>query len=684
MEFTHLNELLVENFNKMTEGATHLFEVGLDRDEMWALYLDSFPPGSNEIFRERREFDCGCCRQFVKTIGNVVAIKDNVVYTIWGLETGDEVYQPVLDALDVYVKSKVVSDIWLGESQKVGTLKNFEPLESGKTIQWDHFYLEIPKHFVNNKDVTKKSIAELIAPFRDARNVFERSLNELTQESVLTVLELIAQNSLYKGEENKFVLTEFLKHKKVYDSLQTEEKSNYTWEQSVKMSGAISKIRNTSIGSLLIDISENMDLDAAVRKYEKMVAGENYKRSKPIYSKKMVEDALKTVEEAGYKPSLPRQHAKVDDITIQNIIFANEDAASRIGGGDVFDEMLSEVAINPKKFSKVDEISIEHLVKNVLSSPVQSLELFVENRHAPNFVSLIGPVNKDSKSMFKWDNGFSWAYAGNITDSSMKERVKELGGKVDGVLRFSIQWNDSKYDGNDLDAHCKEPGGYEIYYRNKQRFSPTGGMLDVDIIEPEEGVPAVENITWADKSEMKKGTYVFFVENFNNRGGKGGFKAEIEFDGVIHTFEYNKELRHKERVMVAEVEFDGVNFTIKEKLPSNVSSKEVWNVKTNQFVPVTVAMLSPNYWDGQKAIGHKHYFFMLKDCVNPESPNGFYNEFLKEDLMKHRRVFEALGSKMAVQTVEDQLSGLGFSSTKRNHVLIKIKGQSERVVKVTF
>jgi len=268
----------------------------------------------------------------------------------------------------------------------------------------------------------------------------------------------------------------------------------------------------------------------------------------------------------------------------------------------------------------------------------------------------------------------------------MKERVKAAGGKVDGVLRFSIQWNDDGDNDNDFDAHCKEPSGNVISFRNTKNYSTTG-ELDVDIHCPSAEIQnkvAVENITWSRKDKMGQGTYSFSVNNFNHRGSRKGFSAEIEFEGQIYSFVYDKELRQSEIVQVATVKFDENGFSISEKLTSTSSSKEMWGVKSNVFTPVSVCMYSPNYWDMQDGIGNKHYFFMLNGCINAESPNGFFNEFINEDLMKHKRVFEALGGKMKVEDTDDQLSGVGFSSTQRNSIICKVDGSFSRIIKVVF
>ena len=688
--FRDFVKAIQKNLQQMSKDSSRLFTVNVDTEELYNLYLDSFPAGTNEIYRERREYDCSCCRHFIRDVGNVVSIKNGELHTIWGINpVSDDKYNVVAAALDAYVKQKAVSGVFIKKEKRIGTPENREMLPTGKINKYEHFFVDLPEICIF-KEYYGHTLEGDLSQFRDIRNVFKRSLDEISKEAVDTVLELIAQNSLYKGAEWKKQLTEFKNYQKEYGKLTDKQKELWIWEKSISAGAVIGKIRNHSIGTLLVNISEGMDLDLAVRKYEQIVAPVNYKRPKAIFTKKMLEDAKKTITELGYMDSLQRRFATLDDITVNNILFSNKDAAKRITGAmDLFDEMEQDVAIDPKRFSKVEEISAEDFIKNVL--PVaKELEVYLENKHIQNMVSLIAPEVADAKTMFKWNNGMSWAYTGNITDSDIKENVKAAGGSVTGIVRFSIQWNDGNgKDNSDLDAHCLEPqGGDHIYFSHKiSRY--TGGELDIDITDPiyqckSNGGVAVENITYPSKERMKPGTYKFYVNQYSFRNSQG-FKAEVEVNGEIHSYEYNTPVRGN--VDVAEVILDqSGNFKVVDKLPGNCAtiSKDVWGIKTLQFTPVSVVCYSPNYWDEQKGIGHQHLFFMLKDCINPEEPNGYYNEFLKPELEQHRRVFEALGAKAHVKDVDDQLSGVGFSLTKRNDLIIKVKGATERVLKVKF
>lgn len=688
--FKDFVKAIQKNLQQMSKDSSRLFTVNVDTEELYNLYLDSFPAGTNEIYRERREYDCSCCRHFIRDVGNVVSIKNGELHTIWGINpVSDDKYNVVAAALDAYVKQKAVLGVFLKKEKRIGTPENREMLPTGKINKYEHFFVDLPEICIF-KECYGHTLEGDLSQFRDVRNVFKRSLDEISKEAVDTVLELIAQNSLYKGAEWKKQLTEFKNYQKEYGKLTDKQKELWIWEKSISAGAVIGKIRNHSIGTLLVNISEGMDLDIAVRKYEQIVAPVNYKRPKAIFTKKMLEDAKKTITELGYMDSLQRRFATLDDITVNNILFSNKDAAKRITGAmDLFDEMEQDVAIDPKRFSKVEEISAEDFIKNVL--PVaKELEVYLENKHIQNMVSLIAPEVADAKTMFKWNNGMSWAYTGNITDSDIKENVKAAGGSVTGIVRFSIQWNDGNgKDNSDLDAHCLEPqGGDHIYFSHKiSRY--TGGELDIDITDPiyqckSNGGVAVENITYPSKERMKPGTYKFYVNQYSFRNSQG-FKAEVEVNGEIHSYEYNTPVRGN--VDVAEVILDqSGNFKVVDKLPGNCAtiSKDVWGIKTLQFTPVSVVCYSPNYWDEQKGIGHQHLFFMLKDCINPEEPNGYYNEFLKPELEQHRRVFEALGAKAHVKDVDNQLSGVGFSLTKRNDLIIKVKGATERVLKIKF
>lgn len=668
MDFVEFRNLQQAHIDNMLAEAV-LFTVDVYTEVLWNLYLDSFPPGTNEIFRERREFDCSCCRQFVKNFGNVVAVTDTSVRSVWGFTIEDATFGPVVAALDNLVTNSPINGVFITKETSFGASVTRE-LRDEHVITWNHFHVRIPNTFRSEDLGSAKN------KFTTNRAVLESSLQLISVNAVEAVLDLIAQNSLYRGEEWERTLKQFLALKEEYDRIEGD-KNTWCWVTSVEVGPVVGRIKNHSIGTLLLDISAGTDLDVAVRKYEVVVAPTNYKRPKPVFTAKMVEEARKTVQGLGL--SLGRRFAHLGDITVNDVLFA--DRSVKLGGGDVFTRMANGVPINPKSFSKVEEVQVTKFVHDILPRAA-GLEVLVENQHISNLVSLIAPL-EDGPEMFKWPNNFSWAYNGNIADS-MKQRVAAAGGKVDGVLRFSIQWNDNETDLNDYDAHCIEPNGNHIFFPNKGRRHSSTGMLDVDITHPEPKQVAVENITWVDARRMLEGVYRFSVHNYINRGGTGGFAAEIEYGGEIHQYEYRKSIRGGDDVLVARLRFSqatGIEFI--ESLPSSFSPKEVWGITTNQFVPVLGVMYSPNYWNGH-AVGNRHYIFALKGCVNDDTPNGFFNEYLNEYLMKHKRVFEALGKEMRVAPSDQQLSGLGFAATQRNSVVVKVSGHTNRTIRVIF
>jgi len=649
-----------------------LFRMAVTKEALWDTYLGSFPEGTNPIFKERREHDCQCCRSFIRAVGGLVAIIDGKIVSIWDVKTEGE-YQVVADALSALVKSAPIENIFLHTETQAGIDKNFQ--DTGEGIKtWNHFYIKLP-----TANICKGvDIGTRLGESRSAKDVFARALAELTLDSVDTVLELIAQNSLYRGEEHKFVVDSFRKLKVAYGELTTDlQRDIFCWSSAAP--GSVKHIRNSAIGTLLVDLSEGMDLDVAVKVFEFKVAGPNYKRPTALVTKAMVEKAQKAIEELGLTSALERRYATLQDITVNNILFADRDAKKVIQGG-VFAEISSGIAEKPQSFDKVEEIPVDVFLSSVMPA-AKSVEVMLENRHEANLVSLIAPVDPEAKNMFKWPNKFSWSYTGEMADS-IKERVKKAGGKIEGDLCCRLAWDYT----DDLDFHMLEPkGGTHIYFGNRRSKSLCGGILDVDANGGDGIMPnPVENIYYADKRTMKEGSYVLNVNNYSRRSSGVGFEVEIEFDGKILNFVYDKVLKTGDTVRVAEIRYskkDG--FSIVNSLPSSQTVKNMWGLSTQSFHKVSALMMSPNYWD-DKTVGNKHLFFMLDGCLNDGRARGFFNEFLAEELTPHRKVLEVVGSKMKTEKSQNQLSGIGFSSTQRNHVLCKVEGKFTRVVKVVF
>lgn len=647
---------------------TGLFEVAADKDVVWNHYLDSFPAGTNLLFRERREYDCNCCKQFIRDVGRVVTFVDGKRVSIWDIKV-DGYYQTVVDALSALIHAAPIADEFLHFTTKVGTAQS-NVLENDQVVTYNHFHAVLPAAFVKpNAD-----IATALSRSRSNVQVLERSLIELTADAAETIIELNAQGSLYRGNEQIASVNLFLELKNKYDALDAAGKEAFVWTNGLKL-GERGKFRNTAIGTLLEDLSGGMDIESAVKRWEKVMAPANYKRPTALVTEAMIKKAQQTVQDMGLIDSLPRRYAVLEDLTVNNVLFADRNTQKAT---DVFGDLLKGAKKPVKGPANVEEISIEKFIREVLPTAT-SIEALVENRHTGNLVSLVAPVYPDAPNMLKWDNNFSWSYNGEVTDS-IKERVKAAGGKVEGALRISLAWS----NGDDLDLHMRTPRGDHLYYGNRRG---SGAYLDLDMngMDKHDDLNPVENIIFERENDIQEGIYKVWVNQYNVRSrDRIGFTLQLEHGNT--TLEFN---RPQAMARGSNVDVITFRYTRKggveviESLPHTKQSKDVWGIATEQFQKVSVVMNSPNHWDDQE-VGNKHYFFMLEGAKQPGTTRGFYNEYLRNELNEHRKVFEHLAGKMKVPASDDQLSGLGFSDTQRNELTVKVTGAFTRTLKVIF
>lgn len=668
MDFKVFAQAVENHFNKMAKK--DLYTVTVDKNELWELYLASFPEGTNLIYKERTEYDCNCCKNFIRGVGAVVTIENNKLVSIWDITVG-EGFQPIADALAAFVKKQKIDTPFSFHSTTAGVKHTRQQLEDKSIKTWNHFFCKIPKTYVD-------ATPEQLGGFKATKHVFERGLKEITKESLDIVLELIDQKSLYKGDEYKTSIQSFRKLKIEFDKITNEaEKDNFCWS-NYTMFGA--RIKNDVQGTLLMDISEGKPLDLAVKAFETKVAPANYKRTTALITKGMIEQAMKKIEELDIKDSLYRRFATAQDLSVNNVLFADKSTAADMKDS-LLDALMQQAKPSTQNYSKVEEVSIEDFIK--LIPTINEMEVMFENKHTPNLMSLIAPKYDDTPNILKWGNNFSWSYNGNVTDS-IKEKVKRAGGNINGVLRISLSW----FNYDDLDLHVREPGGNHIYHGNSGQIHPSSGVLDVDMnIRANGSREAVENIVWTNKSKMKKKGYQVYVNNYTKRETIDvGFTVEMEYNGQITTYSYNKAVRGKENVPVMDFNFDGEKITdikLGKNIINKAKSQEIWGVNTEKFQKVSLLTISPNFWD-ENENGHKHYFFILEKCLNPDRTRGFYNEFLRSDLAPHRKVFEVLGNETKCEESTEQLSGLGFSSTKRDSVIVKVTGNFSRTLKINF
>ena len=612
----------------------------------------------------------------------------------------DEEYKASINNMAAKLKNSAVSDVFFetfeflnqanyekcyksSTSFKLGIEVNYKTyskeevlkygvVEENKLYTFEHFMVRMPEQFVL-KD-SSQSLASLVAHYRSNYEVFKRTMEEVSADVFFIVSELISQGSLLNSDLYAAQLSAMEKLKLEYMNISSDQKRDL-WCKVTSYKLSCAKLLNTLIGTVLTDVESGKELGEVCRTYNYRVDPANYMKATSPITKTQIKEAQKFVEENNYTESFTRRYATLDDIKASEILHLNSDS-KKIKSVSIFDQIQPTSGSKKElNLDKIKEISINDFMEKELPN-AKSVELYLENRHENNLVSITTAENKDSRRIFKWNNNYSWTFKGNLSSTSLiKQNVNKFGGKTEGALRFSIMWNEDGRSICDLDAHCyihnfSGRNLNHIYYADKQN------CLDVDMINPRE--VGVENIIFNTSYNLNSKKYVFKIVNFN--GGKNsGFKAEIEFNNQLFSYEFNKELIGDIHVATVEVTADG-EMSIYHNLPATNVSRGLFGLNTLEFHKVKLICLSPNYWD-DNAIGNKHYMFMLENCINPEKIKGFHVDNLKSELATHRKVLEVVGNTTMIEPSDaTQLSGLGFNSTIPDNVIVKIN--SNKVLKI--
>lgn len=662
VDFAEFGSAVRARYDRLRQG--ELYTTNVDPDEFWDYYQKSFPEGTNNIFRERAEHDCSCCKNFIRNLGSVVGIVDGVVRNIWDIPEVGWPYDPVAKAMAEYMSSRTITGIYRTSEGKYGAEVTPE-LRDGEILKWTHFSGSVDKDH--------KMSGDKLGPFKSkiesTYQVLSRGLDEITDEATDDVLALIADNAIYRGDEFKESVQSFRKLQKQYKE-SGNHKEVFLWQS---LDNPSARFRNTAIGTLLVDLSEGVELVKAVKKFEAKVAPENYKRPTSLITPRMVNNALETLDELGLRDSIERRHAVIDDISVNDVLFVDNSVAPLMKD-NLSDLLMEETSTASVNIDNAKEISIDQFINDVVPDS-SSLEALFDSEHISNLMTLTAPTKPDSKQLFKWGNGFAWSYNGDMADSALKQRVKNAGGNVDAALRVSLGW----YNYDDLDIHVYDPHDRHIYFGQKL------GILDVDMNAGHtQSREPVENMQW--RNMPTDGVYRVFVHNYTKRESvDNGFELEFAFGNDVRQYRYDKPVGSNQRIDCLLIEL--LNGSIKRiehynSLTEGRSSQDMWGLTTQQLIPIDSITLSPNHWGGEH--GNKHWFFFLKDCKNPDPVRGIYNEYLSNEVNDHRKVFEVLAGKTKAPYQDSQLSGLGFSSTQRQSVTIVAKGKTNRAYKVQF
>lgn len=674
-EFKHYLQALNQHFNKMIQDGMIFFTTDVPKENtkgillshppimeasiLWNTYLNSFPEDL------RQEHVCYCCFSFFKYYGNIVGVDPVSLkkVSIWNFETECSLMDSILAKLTKIVESAPINGI-PEPTDEMGTSISYLEKE-GKPPLYYHWSIDqsIPLN-CSQQDYSQRRTYRTKA--NNIKSAFDKIRVELERntsnpEHLNKTIKAAEGDELPRSSQ---FLRELKQFKVVCDGYeQASDKDTYCWVQAYNSSPFSNKL----IGTFVDKLHEGESFDVALNKLRSQER--TYQAPTSSVSTSQINSLKKALLEGGFMPSLKRKIASLNDINPNYVLYSQQ---------EVEEDIFSKIRTPSKGKVGGEKISLRHFLKFGFLQNINSLQVYVEPKHGPNFVTMIAPANPNAPVLTPWSNGYTWTFRSNRA-SVITERVKNAGGEVDAQLRVSLAWEGT----DDLDLSAWINNSKVVYYGNKRyskRYSDENLTLDLDANGGSvTSLLPVENIFGFSNEEV-----TFKVHNFRERKGNTGFQVELKIDDSIQSYSYPVRVQDDEEITLFSVKGNEVTNLNSSLVPvqEGCISGSIWGLNVPGWVEVTQMCMSPNYWGS--SIGNEFLFMFLRGCSWGESskPRGIFNEMVQHSIKEgNRQALEHLGSLMEVELIkEPECSGLGFNTSQTTSFFVKVNQKQYEVV----
>lgn len=388
--------------NNRTGLKNPIFVTGIKR----GVLFDAFMSGLKND-KERQEYNCSCCRNFINRYGNLAVIGDDGLPKSLLWDEGKVIprFAKSFEAMRKIVESSEFARVFQSSESLFGVP------EVGGFAHMSFDLVNVPNPTHNNG--RKTPIQASLISLADYKHLKE-NIEWFSLETIAEVLALF---------ENHVVMKQYPSFKdrvaKIHNiaKLLREHRDNRVrdnalWYTVAMETPDIIYFDNTVLGKLLAEF-ENVKHSGlavkeqahkeAIREFTDRTRPEVYMRPTEPPKQGNVVQAEKIVAERGLTPSFERRQATVDDLSNFYWKPQAQEAEQSEKTGLFKDIQVKNAKKEPKK-SRIPGGTMTYVkfVRDVLPK-AKSIKLVVPNHASGNWTALLTAVNPDSPPIFKWD-----------------------------------------------------------------------------------------------------------------------------------------------------------------------------------------------------------------------------------------------------------------------------------------